>query len=282
MKNSLPDSLLNQLPVHESIEEIPQAFSDSTHRLWRLLNPNSDNKNYFLKVCSNTQSPFWQIMNDLFDFNLVKEIDNFSNTYRFIDQVCSLEIPSLIQAEVSTEYSYILTNELSGKACTSDANDLKTIQLANHLAELHEKKIQHWGSLNKPQLKPNDWPLRLKSVLLESTKKWGGVFLQSDLYLKQAIQACDLRDQFLEKDNNLSALVDLDSFVYAPRELDFVILEYILSPNQLSTFKQTYSKSHMIPNIKLVRPAYRLLLFYMEILGENDLEEWMKKPHFFQ
>jgi len=192
MKKSLPDSLLKQLPAHESIEEISQSFSDSTHRVWHLQNPNIDKKNYYLKICDNTQSPFWQTMHDLFDFDLKTEIANFSKTYQFIGNVCSLEIPTLIRAEAGTEYSYILTTELSGKTCTSDINDLQTIQLANHLAELHAKTNQYWGSLNNPQLKSSDWSTRLKSTLIESTKKWGGVFLKSDLYLKQAIQACDL------------------------------------------------------------------------------------------
>ena len=87
--------------------------------------------------------------------------------------------------------------------------------------------------------------------------------------------------QFLQHNDELIALVDLDAFVFAPRELDFVILELILSPAQISVFSKVYKKHHVIPEIIQVRPAYRLLLFYMQILGEADLDEWMNKEALF-
>ena len=295
MKYPLPKSLLCNLPAHKSIKEIPQAFSDSTHRLWCLQNPNKPDLNYILKMCSNTQSPFWQIMQDLFDYDLKAEIAYFSDTYDFIGQTCDIKIPSLLRAEVNNDFSYVLTTELEGKACGSNINDHMIRQLARHLAQLHDKNCQQWGRLQKPQFKAKDWSRCLKITLERSSKKWGGVFLQSDMYLKQALDACDainssefvplipdLRwDQFLQKDNEISGFVDLDAFVYAPRELDFIILEYILSKHQFDIFNSVYSEYHSIPDIALARPAYRLLLFYMQILGEVDLEDWIKKEYYF-
>jgi len=295
MKKPLPDCLLDQLPEHEIIEEISQAFSDSTHRLWRLQHSGSDHTNQILKVCSKTQSPFWQIMHDLFDYDLKAEIPNFSKTYDVIEQACSLEIPQLITADKCNETSFILAKEIDGNACDADISNQMVIRLAEHLAELHSLKNKQWGSIRDPKFVPDDWSKRLKTSLRESTRKWGGVFLQSKFYLKQAIQACDaievtecvamipdLRwDQFLQKDNKLSALVDLDAFVYAPRELDFVILEYLLSADLVNVFAETYSKYHVIPDIESVRPAYRLLLFYMQILGETDLDRWMNHDKLF-
>ena len=313
MEKSLPDCLFDQLPEHNNLQFIPKTFSDSTHDLWRLYNSDKSQTNYILKVCSNIQSSFWQIMSDLFDFDLVTEIPGFSITYDFIDKASSINLPQLLKSETINGYSYILTTELHGDACVSDINDHMVSQLATHLAELHSKKSKVWGSLNHPKFNSDDWSRRLKIILEEcasqaqarqrrnavtptrraneTSKKWGGVFLQSDFHLKQAIEACDaieatefvpmipdLRwDQFLQKDNKISGFVDLDAFVYAPRELDFVILEYILSSSQFEIFKDVYSKHHSIPDLTLVRPAYRLLLFYMQILGESDIDVWMSK-----
>ena len=293
MKISLPDSLLNQLPEHEKIEEIPQNFNDSTHRIWRLLNANK--RNYFLKVSNKVQSPFWETLNELFDYNLNTEIALFSKSYHFIDQACTLEIPYLIKSNQNDDYSYILTNEVKGYTCGSNVNYLMLSQLAEHLSELHTKTNQKWGSLNSPKFKSDDWSKRLEITLKESAKKWGGVFSQSDNYLKQSVNEIskikvnrfvpmmpDLRwDQFLQNNNQLCALVDLDAFVYAPRELDFVILEYLLTPDQVNTFNHVYTKKRDIPDISDVRIAYRLLLFYMQILGETNLEDWMEKETLF-
>ena len=318
MKAKLPDCLVDRLPKYEKIESIPQAFSDSTHHLWRLERSKLDQKNHFLKICSNTESPFWQIMRDLFDFDLRIGLANFADTYTFIDKSCSLEIPALIKAEtLENGNTYILTSKLKGKA-VSNINEQMITQLANHLAELHSNTRNTWGSLNNPKFNASDWSNRLQAVLQNSSNKWGGVsratarqrwsvsdddpngdiqssILQSDKYLKSALVACtliettefvpmmpDLRwDQFNQQKGSLSALVDLDAFVYAPRELDFVILEYLLSADQINIFIQTYTKHHSIPEINQVREAYRLLLFYMQILGEDDLEVWMNKETLF-
>ena len=296
MKNELPDWLIGRLPEYEKVDSISQAFSDSTHQLWRLQCSSLDGKNHFLKVCSHTDSPFWRIMQDLFGFDLRTEIASFSNTYAFIDKACGLEIPELIEAEtIDNNKAYILTSVLNGNVTGSNIKDQRVQQLANHLAELHSNSSNTWGSLNNPIFHASDWSLRLETTLIESAKKWGGVFLQSDEYLKQALEACalikttefismmpDLRwDQFLQKDDVISALVDLDAFVFAPRELDFVILEYLLFPDQIRIFSDVYSKHHDIPEIKQARPAYLLLLFYMQILGETDLDGWMNREALF-
>ncbi len=322
LNKELPDWLIDHLPNYHRADSIPQAFSDSTHQLWRLQNSGDTHKNHFLKVCSNTESPFWQVMHDLFDFDLSTEIANFSETYEFIDSACNLKIPELIKAEtLSKKKAYVLTSELNGSVIGSEVNDQMVQQLANHIAELHSHPSINWGTLGNPTFKPADWSNRLKSTLVNSDKKWGGVFdklnsamlLQSNNdingnsrgilpeqflsedYLKQALAACteiesnsfvpmmpDLRwDQFLQDSNRLVALVDLDAFVFAPIELDFVILEYILRPNQLELFSLSYAKHHRMPDIKTARPAYRLLLFYMQILGETDIAEWMSREEFF-
>jgi len=295
MDNKLPDWLIVRLPEYEKVYSMPQAFSDSTHQLWRVQGSSLDQKNQFLKVCNNTESPFWQIMQDFFDFDLRNEIANFSDTYELIEKTCSLEIPKLIKTETLLDNNtYILTAELKGSVVAS-VNDQMVKELANHLAELHSKTGNTWGTLNNPKFNTSDWSLRLETTLKESSEKWGGVFLQSDKYLKKALEACasiqvtefvpmipDLRwDQFLQNNNVITALVDLDAFVFAPLELDFVILEYILSLDQIRIFSDAYTKHHAIPDIKQVRPAYRLLLFYMQILGDADLDDWMNKEIMF-
>ena len=299
MQQTLPNWVKDRLPEYEKVDSIPQAFSDSTHHLWSLQGSSSDNRNHFLKVFSNTESPFWQIMRELFDFDLRSEIADFSDTYTFIDKSTHLDIPELIKAEAfDNGNAYILTSELRGKSIASEDlvnNDQIVKQMARHLGELHSRTNNNWGSLNCPLFSATDWSLRIEDTLFKSAQKWGGVFSQSDKYLKQALGTCalievqnfvpmmpDLRwDQFLQKDGEISALVDLDAFIFAPRELDFVILEYLLSPNQISVFSEVYSKHHAIPDISQVRPAYRLLLFYMQILGETDLEGWMNKEAIF-
>jgi len=88
----------------------------------------------------------------------------------------------------------------------------------------------------------------------------------------------DLRwDQFRCLSTNQLVLIDLDAFVIAPRALDLVLLEYILTPSQLALFKQHYTQTHAWIEHSAHTPAYQLLLFLMNILGETDLVRWMQR-----
>jgi len=305
--HKIPAWVTDRIPDIQKASYLPQRFTDSTHELWQLqlarqlkttrqlktarqlkkAHPEFATQCAFLKVCTNTKSPFWQIMQQLFGLDLKKEIPAFSNLYQHIGSLTSLKIPELIQAasfrkkEMKEEDAYILTSELSGSA-VEDVSPLMATQLAEYLAEMHQDKSQNWGLMTKPVYSKEQWPQRLKQVLIDFSKQQN---VAGDIYLS-AIKSCekiaceefvpvmpDLRwDQFLQQDQKLTALVDLDAFVFAPRELDFVLLEFILEKEQFAAFLKVYSQAHTIPDITEVRPAYRLLLFLMQVQGELDIE----------
>lgn len=292
ISKSLPPSLLDELPSFINAEYLPQKYADSTHELWRLKNKQD---NMFLKVCNNTGSQFWQVMQHLFGLDLHAEINGFMQTYSFIKENTFLEIPKIItaqsiDAEIIKRTSYILSSEVSGD--TIEVSNLKMVkQLAQHLTGLHFKKNNKWGTLKTPEFDHLQWQEKLATTLSVFANQQG----IPRKYLEQALDACqfatnttfipsmpDLRwDQFLQQNGQLYALVDLDAFVLAPRELDFVLLEYILTAEQYSTFIDTYSSTHPVPDISQVRPAYRLLLFLMQVLGEQEIGNWMNKEHRF-
>jgi hypothetical protein len=71
------------------------------------------------------------------------------------------------------------------------------------------------------------------------------------------------------------ALVDLDAFVIGPRTLELILLEYLLTAENFSLFKSQYMQHHDWPDYSLQKPCYQLLLFLMNVLGEQDLDRWM-------
>ncbi|MCF6253355.1 MAG: hypothetical protein L3J38_01245 [Thiomicrorhabdus sp.] len=87
----------------------------------------------------------------------------------------------------------------------------------------------------------------------------------------------DIRwDQFLQRGGgeNLT-LLDLDTMVWVPRELELVMLEYLLTPAQAEVFKAVYTQYQDIPNLEVERTVYRVLLFQMNVLRESDFNRWM-------
>ena len=286
----LSPGLVAKLPSFQSADNLPQRFADSTHHLWQLKTKQS---NLFLKICNNTQSPFWEVMRHLFAFDLPHEIASFDKLYPFIDTATPLQIPALITAESTThdqEYAFILTSELNGSVV--DAVNLPMVELlAQHLAQLHQKEHSSWGTIENPIFNAQQWPQRLEQTLSHFAKKQN----IADAITTQALNACkhvtaskfiplmpDLRwDQFLQQDERLTALVDLDAFILAPKELDFVLLEYILTSKQHARFVQAYTRILPVPEITLVRPAYRLLLYLMQVLGEQEISKWMTAEYRF-
>jgi len=285
----LSNWLVKELPPFGHATFIPQRFEDSTHELWLL---EDDKSPSFLKVVSHTSSPFWQIMKHLFSFDLDKEISDFDSLYALIQAATPLQIPEVVSAASSHppfNTAYVLASLLKGSA-VSTVNSQMVKQLAHHVACLHQKRFKYWGCLNPRNTrvddsKSNQWPIQLAQTLQLFSQQDG----IHEKYLVQAMDAChyintkefvpmmpDLRwDQFLQEDDKLTALVDLDAFILAPRELDFVLLEYILTTQQHDYFIQTYNNYLPTPDISKVRPAYRLLLFLMQVLGETDIDTWM-------
>lgn len=92
----------------------------------------------------------------------------------------------------------------------------------------------------------------------------------------------DLRwDQFLTDGKKITALVDLDALISGSIELEFVILEYLLTNQQADWFLVEYSKTAMPPKIFKIREKYRTLLSNMNILGCKDHKKWLQQPIIF-
>jgi hypothetical protein len=86
----------------------------------------------------------------------------------------------------------------------------------------------------------------------------------------------DLRGaQFLQQNGKLSSLVDVETQVVGPRELDFVVAEFSLKPEDIYPFSQGYEAYLTAPPLGDVRPLYRFLYYLIEALWEGDYDEWM-------
>jgi hypothetical protein len=121
---------------------------------------------------------------------------------------------------------------------------------------------------------PSSIPENILSFALEQAK---GINVEKFMPIMP-----DLRwDQFLSQQNKLTALVDLDAIVLGPRELELVLLEYLLDEKQAALFKLYYQRQHSFPDLSKVRDTYRLLLFLMNVLGEKNIATWLQQKVLF-
>ena len=270
---------------------LPAMFDDSTHQLW--LCETFDGPK-ILKVCNQQSiknSSFWRGMNSLFNLQFPDSLGHIDKTYQRLLTHSPLTIPQPIAYQAS---AFVLSDFVQGEDVeTAIVNDAMVKQLAEHLAKLHYVKQNSWGALHHADLDSQDWSKRLHQtlvILLESHPNE----MPSDLVEMALEQAkndhadifvpimFDLRwDQFLHQQGQLSAVVDLDAFVFAPRALELIMLEFLLNESQAEIFKIHYQHHHTMPDLSQVRTSYRLLLFLMNVLGEGNIEAWMRSPSWF-
>ncbi|MCF6225605.1 MAG: hypothetical protein L3J22_04790 [Xanthomonadales bacterium] len=288
----LSESQQRQLPELIRATTLPAMFSDSTHQLWDC---ETQSGPLIVKICKQeniANSAFWQAMESLFGVDLPAQLGGFANVYIKLSTLSPLTIPEYIAAGSAndTEQAFIATKKVAGILPSAATMNTAVISdLANHMASLHQQSTNLWGQLEQPQFTPEQWPQRLRSSLQILAEQHGSIPSKILDEALKSVDFCeakefvpimpDLRwDQFLLLDGKLSALVDLDTFVYAPRELELVLLEYLLDEQQAKTFTQTYQQTHSMPDLSAVRTPYRLLLFLMNVLGEKSLENWMQAP----
>lgn len=270
---------------------VAAQFDDSSHQLWFCQTRDGA---LVLKVADKPVircSSFWQGMNRLFALNFPASLADTIGVQQFLSRHSPLTIPECLTANSD----FVLCQQLAGNTLNTEAVNPDIIrQLARHIALLHQQTIDRWGALQKPKFSADLWSSRLRQSL--SYLAANNEIIITPVFLGNALkQAADIQsssfvpvmmdlrwDQFLTEDGKITALIDLDAFVLAPRELELVLLELLFNAPQSALFAEEYQRFHSLPDLSNVRKAYRALLFLMNVLGETDCEKWLAKPAYFQ
>lgn len=277
---------------------------------------------YILKIAQTKQeTPFWQMMDSLFKVSISDNMLDGGFIYDFVRRMVPVAVPEYVRSSNMDDITCLLMTYIDGSTQERDANTDENVKiLAEFLAETHRNAVIGFGSLKSvlhddKGFEPNLWTQKLFNCLnqlanqakMHAADSEAGISKNKKSKLvKQANNVAayvanleettasikvkrfvpvmiDLRwDQFAYKKGKLSGLYDLDAYVSAPYELDFVLLEYLLKPEQLALFKTTYkeSKGH-IPKIGKVRDIYRVFFFLINAMGESDFDKWMAQPRLF-
>ncbi|KKM77454.1 hypothetical protein LCGC14_1369850 [marine sediment metagenome] len=266
-------------------------FSDSTHQLWLC---DTDDGMMILKVCHEArvkESLFWLGINYLFQLDFPNSLGNTQFISQFLQREGGFAIPNVVAEQAG---HYVLVRYLEGTDLSAEDIDSNMVtQLAHHWGKLHQQTSSQWGRISHPIFKATDWPVRLEQTIQLLSDRIN-ITIPADI-LKLSHQQCrrlspqefvpimpDFRwDQLRQCEDEKIAALDLDAFVRAPREIEWVLLEYLLSPQQAILFAKVYTHYQPIPELTNCRLSYRLFLFLMNVLGETDLEDWFDQPVLF-
>lgn len=87
--------------------------------------------------------------------------------------------------------------------------------------------------------------------------------------------------QFVWRDGQPFALVDVESCALAPPELDLCLWELLLTPPGAAQFRAGYVERRPFPDLGPHRAACRLLLRALEVEGAPPLRGWLALPSLF-
>lgn len=271
---------------------IPNKFEDSSHQLFHCQTTDGE---MVLKMCNTAtveKSHFWLGANHLFSADFPNSLGDIHLTHHFLKKNGTLTVPEFVAARA---LRFVITHFIAGKDLeTEHITDEWVIALAEHVAKLHQHTYSSWGKLHAPQFSAEEWASRLHGTLTFLAKQHATLITKplltevlaqvNNIHETEFVPVMlDMRwDQFRHSQssdantNNL-VLIDLDAFVIAPRSLDLILLEYVLTPEQWGLFKQHYRQTHILPDLSAQKPCYQLLLFLMHVLGERDLAKWMQR-----
>jgi hypothetical protein len=242
------------------------------------------------------EDPFWHGLQTLFGLEVQDDIRRLKLLSKMINRYSHLAIPAVRTIDntcSAIDRPYVIVERLQGApADLEDEDYTKTIarQLGEHLAGLHRARFDYWGVYEgHPRFPREEWPERLAGAMAELIKTSEGddaAREQLPEFQERARRLSppehlslvfpDLRpSQFLQHHGELVALVDIESMVVGPRELDLVAVEYSLQPVHVGPFVAGYEKHLPMPNLSEVRGVYRFAYYLIQILGETDFERWM-------
>ena len=259
---SFDKTVLKRYENISKVKKLPGLFDDSSSDVWEIqgvcFEDSSKLINYVIKSHQvSDPSSFWQGMNLLFKRSICNSYRDAKATYTFIDTLTDLKIPQVCDVLVGQAHCALVLGKIYGESIeATGVADSLVKQLAKFLAEMHSQPVIRMGSIvansEAEQALIYDSKAWQRDVLLtiqtlvsdelaqspwviEAVKNTSALTIQKIVPLMM-----DLRwDQFSQIEGELVGVFDLDAFVFAPVELDFVILEYLLTTQQLTIFKKS-------------------------------------------
>ncbi len=244
------------------------------------------------------EGPFWEGCRYLFGID-PSRLFNLEPLNALLARCSPIPVPRVLRKGVVDGRQCVVVEYMPGRVLDNFRSqpDCSLEQLGRAMAQIHAHRFEWWGSpVGDLRLPLSEFHLRLIATLcmLISTTYAGDEKIVAALEpmcaaasvlptpAAGALVMVDLDPtQFLTDGERITALVDTEAYVIAPRELDFVGLEYILDRRTAAAFVCGYQSVLPLPDLAPVRPVYRYLYRLLEVQGDHDLDEWMAWPQVF-
>ena len=243
--------------------------------------------------------PFWGGLHTLFGIRPL-ETSEVLAVYGLLAKASPIAVPGVLRTGAAGGRDWLVVELMAGTPLASfdQLSDDGLVDLGRAIATIHRHEFATLGNVSGTlRYEPADFPRRLArffrapvdghpdptalaplvdticAAIAELPPPSRGVPVLVDLF----------PPQFLHHDGRAVAMVDVDAYVIAPRELDLVCLEYFVDERTAALLARGYREIAPLPRLDGVRSVYRYLLFALTMNPMGlDLDRWVSWPTAFE
>jgi hypothetical protein len=284
-------------PILEQ-EAYPVAYSDHTNDVWRVRTATEDVVVRAPRPAAELASPFWWGARELFGLD-PQQPRRLAALNEHLASLGALPIPRVLRAGRCEGRGCLVLERLPGTRLT----DLRALppaalhDLGAAIARIHRDEHRWWGIQGGERQRAL---AAFHPALAATLRALVARFYRDDAAIAGALahfHDAALRlpapeaaapimldadaTQFLTDGTRITALVDTEAYVVAPRALDFIGYEYELDEGGAAAFAAGYRGLLPLPVLGMVRPVYRYLYRLLGVQGAVPLDEWLAWPVLF-
>jgi Ser/Thr protein kinase RdoA (MazF antagonist) len=293
-----------------SVEYIDPGYPNSNY-VWMV---ETEDGPRVLKVSGDThkksEHTFWPGLRTLFGCQPLAEIAEQASLSVHLNDHGEIPVPRILKHELSNEplgRPYIIVEKMSGTPSPYNSSQHETFvssveimeQFGRHIGKLHSTRYTHFGNFSQTRsFLPENFPQRLAHTMKElSSYVWADDTEVQESIPKfvnmvekmptpehiSLIMPDIVPGQFLFEDDRITALIDIESYVRGPIELELTVIELWI--NDAAAFQKGYEEVRKcFPNLDEVRTVYRFfiyLLFNAPPPLEKGIAKWIEAPEKF-
>ncbi|WHY31149.1 nitrate reductase [Bacillus wiedmannii] len=250
------------------------------------------------KMNEEPNNDFWWGCKNLFGID-PRNIHHLESVHTLLQEHTNLPIPTILEKHIVNGREFVVAEKLVGNTVQSFIGQPDSIlfSLGKGLAEIHTFKADYIGNVSGSfQITLDEF----QSHILNVSKALVNMFYSDNESIQNAFPTFESQlsslpapkdstlvlidmdpTQFLSDGTSITGLVDTEAYAVAPREFDFIGLEYIFTEKEAHAFKQGYETIMPIPRLEECRHPYRYLYRLLSVQGSVELEKWLSHPVYF-
>ncbi|WP_270606858.1 nitrate reductase [Bacillus mobilis] len=250
------------------------------------------------KMNEEPNNDFWWGCKKLFGID-PRNVHQLETVHTLLQEHTNLPIPTILEKHILNGREFVVVQKLVGNTVQSFIGQPDSIlfSLGKGLAEIHKFKADYIGNVSGSFQVTLD---EFQSHILNVSKELVNMFHSENESFQNAFPTFEQQlsslpapkeatlvlidmdpTQFLSNGTSITGLVDTEAYAVAPREFDFIGLEYIFTEKEAHAFKHGYETIMPIPRLEECRHPYRYLYRLLSVQGSVELEKWLSHPSYF-